>query len=123
MPTFNPRGDIALLEHVSVWTNNISVGELERWPKAARVGVRLPAPLSAAQHHEPQQHSLAAGAFHLHLFHSKAAKPVVLEDSTDLLSQQHNCDAASASCIVRILKAPEAYMGYELERPVTSTWR
>lgn len=26
IPTFNPRGDVALLEHVSVWTNSIRVG-------------------------------------------------------------------------------------------------
>lgn len=28
MPTFNPRGDVAILEHVSVWTHNIKVGEM-----------------------------------------------------------------------------------------------
>lgn len=28
MPTFNPRGDVAILEHVSVWTHNIKVGDV-----------------------------------------------------------------------------------------------
>lgn len=28
MPTFNPRGDVTLVEHVSVWTNNIQVGDV-----------------------------------------------------------------------------------------------
>ena len=28
MPTFNPRGDVALLEHVSVWTHRIRVGDV-----------------------------------------------------------------------------------------------
>lgn len=28
MPTFNPRGDVTLVEHVSVWTNNIQIGDV-----------------------------------------------------------------------------------------------
>jgi hypothetical protein len=28
MPTFNPRGDIALLEHVSVWSGRVAAGDV-----------------------------------------------------------------------------------------------
>ncbi len=28
MPTFNPRGDIALLEHVTVWSGRVAVGDV-----------------------------------------------------------------------------------------------
>ena len=28
MPTFNPRGDIALLEHVTVWSGRVEVGDV-----------------------------------------------------------------------------------------------
>ena len=28
LPTFNPRGDIALLEHVSVWSGRIQAGDV-----------------------------------------------------------------------------------------------
>ncbi len=28
MPTFNPRGDVTLVEHVSVLTNNIQIGDV-----------------------------------------------------------------------------------------------
>ncbi|PRW45470.1 mitochondrial inner membrane protease subunit 1-like [Chlorella sorokiniana] len=28
MPTFNPRGDVTLVEHVSVWTHNIQIGDV-----------------------------------------------------------------------------------------------
>lgn len=28
MPTFNPRGDVALLEHVSVWSGHVKAGDV-----------------------------------------------------------------------------------------------
>lgn len=37
MPTFNPRGDVTLVEHVSVWTRNIQIGDVVL-ARSAQVG-------------------------------------------------------------------------------------